>query len=612
MGITQSGSAYSWKKWWGDAIDPTDMNMFANPPQDPKAMVAQGIGTTDKVTDTIFVTNKQLLRTRVRGWFVNDNPSARPARVEGSLLLPAGRWVLPDDWAALAMGNADMSHWDQFRKAWDLHEEVYDSIFGPTETGPFDGKSPAIGPYRPLIADTILSNGTLNWMDCPMPPSKISYKILDHLATKPNSIADEPGYFLKADKGDIYWRPFVTAFTSCCGPTLGKGYIAPFYKTMIPSSPLIPPYVNNGGYDWASFGSPNVPGSPAYGPYDYWNIMNTDWSWSNPKPNMPKEAQVYSDEHGEAMIWLSSGEDFDLTAWKNELGGYDVPYGAEVGRTYVSAFADYPYFRKHPPTQANTIDKGWKSAWFKTLTEVAVNGTQKKVVATLQDIHGKPIVGERINWSITAGDGSIMMTNPDGSPTYSNKEAVTYSDADGKSYILIHNSQGVGTTDVVALFPQELIKRSIRLAWTTSGSNSVAYPGSWDKPWFLVAGPTGTDMLGWLYRYNTSTGLYVRINDADPNNKGIAQAGVGYWGWYTSPTTVVMSGFAASPFDVTLAKGWNLVGNPFDGTANIGGSFVAYTFDNASYNYQLANSIPMGQAAWVYSAAAGVTLTLTK
>jgi hypothetical protein len=333
------------------------------------------------------------------------------------------------------------------------------------------------------------------------------------------------------------------------------------------------------------------------------------------------------------MVKLSSGEDFNtrywdlVKKWKNELGGFDVPFGEEVGRTYVTAFADYPYLRKHPPTQSNDINKGWRSAWFKTLREEKVNNTQKKVIARLQDIHGNPIVGEKVEWSITAGNGSIVMTSPDGTIPGDGKKATTYSKlvsypdpADAtkqvqyaECWILIHNSLGTGTTDVVALFPQELIKRDIRVAWTVN--NSLTYMGSWDKPWFLVAAPTGTDMLGWLYSYSPVTNSYTRINDADPNKKAYAQTGVGYWGWYTAPTSINPdpAAYAIGTFNKPLQTGWNLVGNPFAKSAKIEGSLTAYTFDNGSYNYELTSSIPVGQSAWIYNKpsapVASVTLT---
>lgn len=69
-----------------------------------------------------------LVRGRVSGWFVNSNPSGRPADTSNPLnVLPANRWVMPDDWALLAGGpadNADGSNAigtaEQFRPYYDI------------------------------------------------------------------------------------------------------------------------------------------------------------------------------------------------------------------------------------------------------------------------------------------------------------------------------------------------------------------------------------------------------------------------------------------------------------------------------------------------------------
>jgi len=59
-----------------------------------------------------------LVRGRVTGWFTNSNPSGR-ARDESNKqnVLPADRWVMPDDWANIAGGSALAS---AFRPSYDL------------------------------------------------------------------------------------------------------------------------------------------------------------------------------------------------------------------------------------------------------------------------------------------------------------------------------------------------------------------------------------------------------------------------------------------------------------------------------------------------------------
>ncbi|MEO8541501.1 MAG: hypothetical protein ABI577_17290, partial [bacterium] len=54
------------------------------------------------------VSRDLLVRGRVTGWFLNTNPSGRAADTSNPLnVLPANRWVMPNDWALLAGGPAD-------------------------------------------------------------------------------------------------------------------------------------------------------------------------------------------------------------------------------------------------------------------------------------------------------------------------------------------------------------------------------------------------------------------------------------------------------------------------------------------------------------------------
>ncbi|HMO53924.1 MAG TPA: hypothetical protein PJ994_05425, partial [Tepidiformaceae bacterium] len=51
-----------------------------------------------------------LARVRVTGWFLTTNPSGRPADTSNPLnILPANRWVMPDDWAQLHGGPIDVN-----------------------------------------------------------------------------------------------------------------------------------------------------------------------------------------------------------------------------------------------------------------------------------------------------------------------------------------------------------------------------------------------------------------------------------------------------------------------------------------------------------------------
>jgi len=65
-----------------------------------------------------------LVRGRVTGWFVNSNPSGRAADTSNPLnVLPANRWVMPNDWPLLAGGpDGDEAYGtaEEFRPYYDL------------------------------------------------------------------------------------------------------------------------------------------------------------------------------------------------------------------------------------------------------------------------------------------------------------------------------------------------------------------------------------------------------------------------------------------------------------------------------------------------------------
>ena len=71
------------------------------------------------------VSKDLLVRGRVSGWFTNSNPSGR-ARDDSDPhnVLPADRWVMPDDWVNIAGGNALAG---SFRPSYDL-------MFAPNNT----------------------------------------------------------------------------------------------------------------------------------------------------------------------------------------------------------------------------------------------------------------------------------------------------------------------------------------------------------------------------------------------------------------------------------------------------------------------------------------------
>ncbi|MGH2633158.1 MAG: hypothetical protein ACRDG3_07095, partial [Tepidiformaceae bacterium] len=63
-------------------------------------------------TPSSVVSAEANLSTTVRGWFLNDQPSSRPEeKTPDGRDLPAGRWVMPDDWTTLQGPGGFRNNW---------------------------------------------------------------------------------------------------------------------------------------------------------------------------------------------------------------------------------------------------------------------------------------------------------------------------------------------------------------------------------------------------------------------------------------------------------------------------------------------------------------------
>lgn len=307
------------------------------------------------------------VRAMVHGYFeMPGDPSGRPASnvaltgsssvngtgtaAAGSYVLPAGRWVLPEDWPVLAtfagfssgsplnIGPSSLLAWD-INSGWAFNPNGENAVLcfnpgntstvpaistapgaigaGNYNTGPCFGNDGAtaagalsyggepystapagicagnnttapqpagitIGPFDATQACTtnedgtfgvalqppgstiltatsptnfnlgplstnssFLPNGTLNEWDAPMPPAQISF-----------GITSGPGFLDQVNKTGLYSLNLGTTYnTDGTVNVLGTAaFTNPFYSTLIPASPLIPPILNNGGYLWDSFG----------------------------------------------------------------------------------------------------------------------------------------------------------------------------------------------------------------------------------------------------------------------------------------------------------------------------------------------------------------------
>ncbi|MGE0601140.1 MAG: hypothetical protein AB7J35_17700 [Dehalococcoidia bacterium] len=81
------------------------------------------------------VSKDLLVRGRVTGWFTNENPSGRAADTSNPLnVLPADRWVMPNDWPLLAGGPADPADGTDAIGTAEQFRPYYDLMFSPNNT----------------------------------------------------------------------------------------------------------------------------------------------------------------------------------------------------------------------------------------------------------------------------------------------------------------------------------------------------------------------------------------------------------------------------------------------------------------------------------------------
>jgi hypothetical protein len=283
---------------------------------------------------------------QVRGWFTtgSSNMSTRPVGevdYDGDGVvdeyLPAGRWVLPDDWPVLAGLQAVRSHWDIMDNGEDdiISTSVTGDVLGPYDTGvvttdpPGEAEAPTIGPFNTLqrvaldpdddmvkwvtaaevpadadlvagVRNTTVPNGVIDWQDCPMPPALVYFECSD---TTVDGIVKKtvPGYTTALGAPD--W---------------------PFYAMEIPAHMYNPLGSMPEGYYWDSWGFPDWDADAADGPYPFFTDLEVFSTTDD-------QIEVYSDNNGRAFC-LVSGMD-----------------GGEMAT--ITTIVDYPFQRKHPAHQ---------------------------------------------------------------------------------------------------------------------------------------------------------------------------------------------------------------------------------------------------------------------
>lgn len=410
--------------------------------------------STDTEEDTLNVSADTLLRVQVKGYFETTEKSGRPDvcvdmdgdgnGLEGEeasepgvpyqttshvgcadpddRVVPFGHWVLPDDLVALA--GADPSA----RLAnWDVMSDIDETAAALTGTGFYIGPKSTLDSHDHIIRPwlgrkTVDPDGELTVADAIMPVLKITAQIADPA---------DAGFLKDADK---YFDVDLAS--------LFEGY-------MIPYEPEIPPMVNNGGYDWDSWGWSVFLGP--YWFYDAFNIMpildpleNTgignQAGQSGADPEHPRKIQFYTDNRGQGYFFANGDynldfglDDPDGCVLQALFGAPDCEPGDVVGESTIEVIGDYPYFRKHPNVASNPVVKTWTWGGFKEVTHERIDATHTRITAHLKDRDGyckydvdeddgfievlfspseHPVQHEEISFILNTEVGSIVSLSP--------------------------------------------------------------------------------------------------------------------------------------------------------------------------------------------------------
>ncbi len=392
--------------------------------------------------------DKGLVQIKVTGSFpvISGTPLSN--------VLPEPTYTLPEAWPTLAEKLASSSEETEPPGTnpglWDIHgtpslgtgynasssSALFDAFYRYGLGSYTSGETATVGPYDPQSAnETLLSDGTLNADDAPMPALRIDVSLAPHTGGL-NGVGEISG----ASKAQIYSHDFTGI------PNEGNLY-NPYYGAYIPATDRGLP--QSSGVTGPSPGG-DFPGflNNHSEPYTFWTPLHpTNYrgdshstgclrregaqpeDYETPS-DTPLTQTFYTDERGEAYVTYTPGDGFYLENLpelhegeeekageiiKNGDGGCDLKLlkGQEIGNSVISARAVYPYepvdyqAQNAENTLTKTVTSAWEKEWFQFSKGPGNNeNTVKIVVAKAQDIDGKPFVDETVCF-VTPNGGTV-------------------------------------------------------------------------------------------------------------------------------------------------------------------------------------------------------------
>ena len=394
-----------------------------------------------------------LIRVTVTGSFVDLHGDAR---------------TLPSDWASLAGRYAIDDDDEDGRNpdAWDIHDDqtereghttdsfcitevsaantidAVDNCLGGPEFGPFSrtegfgGDDPnddgneaggtwaTVGPFDPVRPGTsYLPDGKLDAGDAPMPAARIDLDLTGGV-----------GALAEADKHEIYSRDRE-------GSSDAHNLYAPFYVSLIPADSTLTNliYTTSGTHGALSNNFPGYLVGPLpefLGVYHYWDFVRSDdrggtndcndvggsgqfppdGSGEIPLPTGIDEATLYTDEHGEALVWFLPEVGADLSPDNQNLCDLGEADGVPdlLGTATISAEGMDPYQPTFDdPRESNDLVKNVYELAGKSLDCYPKTPIEALCVETITDIRGNPVVGAPVLFT-REPDGVLIGVGPPG------------------------------------------------------------------------------------------------------------------------------------------------------------------------------------------------------
>ena len=126
---------------------------------------------------------------------------------------------------------------------------------------------------------------------------------------------------------------------------------------------------------------------------------------------------------------------------------------------------------------------------------------------------------------------------------------------------------------------------------------SVVYPAGWN----LVGVPDGTTLPVDAYLWQPQQGSYATVPAGQP-----LTGGNGYWAYFSTATTVSISGGRPSGVIAAPANGWVMVGDPSATVpVLVSNADLMFTWDPVAQSYSRTNALGPGQGGLALRSTSG-------